>query len=1071
MGCTSSNTRRTASRLDKVEEAMPTSSPSMSSSFSDAPVILESPTTSTGYRQMSSKVSTPPVMQPTRRRLHRRRRREPQLDQHLTDRLDMLARYLQRASKIDYQEALHAQTQRAIDDLLDNIHSFFFLYEAEKRPLWRLAQTGRLVHEVESFHRNLDAITSRFGLAVAASNGAGSSLPRWQARWRRMRAERLVFFRSYLEDHEAAANSNSRVREPADQFELLTLLKYDTQKFDSLLTADELELLERTFTFVAGCCNNSMNFGTQLGMMPLPEWFVAPYDRTKQQLKWQRAPVTVKNAPKTMTSTECLKLANTWSQLQYPHVMKLFGACHIGRRRFFVVAEGTPLTQCYGDEGFPLWRALHEAALALQYLHDRHIGFDALSCADLILFRCGDRDAVMLAGFNLKQMKSTLETSVVFDDMEKYEEALDPLLEDNLSDDGLDDVDTIRQEDKKSAESTTSRYWQAPELKSRGGLGPTEASDIFALGMCAIEAFSGGNVWGNSAERHQNYKRQTVRMPPRPSTLVDVAQWGLVERMCSFDPKSRPPLGEVLASFQVFAQAEEKANSDLSSSKRRRKFRHHSSRQIHSRATSASIACALSEVHAWCDEASESSALNYQLYERMDDISARLEVMNADDSIAHLPVLAELIFRFRDLLQRHVNENPLLRLAATRHVVKTIVELHEEVDALMDRLHLIRSGASIHSWHSQLTSYREQLWKRLRLSLALDPQTLRGLLDGEEELLLLGSLLAFEVKKRSDCYTVQDLELLRTALVKVEDMYQVMMPGPTPGFRTTESKTMLVLPSWFIPPYEVLFNELDAFRRGTFGSIHFGKWMNKNVVVKKMEESGNVIPLQSRRGTKSSTKEEPYQQFLNEMSVWSKLKHPNVQKLLGACHVGQHQFVLCEQATEGTIDSFVSSKPLEERGACARRMLHTAALGLHYLHAHNIVHADLRCCNILVDSEGIVKLADFGFDSLKTTTRLSDTSRWMAPECLSGEASTFASNVYSFAMCAIEVVSGEIPWGCEMTDVAVLFQIRDGLIPPRPANCFSDSEWSLIQHMCCIDPSERIRIDDVVQILSNTFRR
>ncbi|KAK1928578.1 Serine/threonine-protein kinase STY13 [Phytophthora citrophthora] len=1062
---------------------MPTSSPSMSSSFSDAPVILESPTASTGYRKMPSKLSTPPAMQPTRRRLHRRRRREPQLDHHLTDRLDMLARYLQRASKIDFQEALHAQTQRAIDDLLDNIHSFFFLYEAEKRPLWRLAQTGRLVHEVESFHRNLDAITGRCGLAVAASNGSSSSLPRWQARWRRMRAERLVFFRSYLEDHEAVAVSNSRVREPADQFELLTLLKYDVQKFDTLLTADELELSERTFTFVTGCCNNTMNFDTQLRRMALPEWFVAPYDRTKQQIKWQRAAVTVKKAPQTMTSTECLKLANTWSRLQCPHVMKLFGACHIGRRRFFVVAEGTPLTRCFGDEGFPLWRAFHEAALALQYLHERRVGFDALSCADLILFRCGDRDAVMLAGFNLKQMR---ETFVVFDGMEKYEEALDPLLEDNLSDDGFDDVDTIRQEHNSSSkptilqgesENTTSSYWQAPELKTSRSMGPTEASDIYALGVCVIEAFSGGNVWGNSGEREQNYRQvPTMRRLPRPSALADARQWDLVERMCSFDPKSRPTLAEVLVSFQTFAEDEDKANADFSSSKRRRKFRHHSSRQIHSRATSASIACALSEVQAWCDEASESSALNYQLYERMDDISARLEMMNTDDAIAHLPMLAELIFRFRDLLQRHVNENPLLRLAATRHVVKTIEELHGELDALMDHLQLIRSGASIHSWHLQLSSYREQLWKRLRLALTLDAQTLSGELDGEEELLLLGASLAFEAKKRSKSYTAKDLELLQISLVQVEETYQPMVPGPIPGFRTTESKTILALPSWFIPPYEVLFNELDDFSRGSFGSVHFGKWMDTNVLIKKMlapEGSRVVTPLYSRRCTKSNAKEptdEPYEQFLNEISVWSKLKHPNVLKLLGACHVGQRQFILREQATEGTIDSFVSSKSVEERSARARRKLHEAALGLHYLHAQNVVHADLRCSNILVDADGVVKLADFGFNSLKTTTQsndsISDRSRWVAPECLRGETPTFASNVYSFAMCAIEVVSGDVPWGCKMADADVLTKIREGFLPPRPANCFSDAEWSLIERMCCIDPSERISIDEVVKLLA-----
>ncbi|KAL4102328.1 hypothetical protein PRIC1_006073 [Phytophthora ramorum] len=410
MGCTSSNMRRTASRLDKAEEAMP-ASPSSSSSLSDAPVILESPTSTTGYRQMSTKIATPPSLQPPRRHLHRRRRREPHLDHHLSDRLEMLARYLQRASKTACQEALHAQAQYAIDELLDNIHSFFSGYESEKRPLWRLAQTGRVVQQVESFHRMLDAITARCGLAVAAPSGSGASLPRWQARWRRMRAERLVFFRSYLEDHAAAAVSYSRVREPSDQLELLTLLKHDAQKFDTLLTADELELLERTFTFVATCCSNSMNLDTELHMMSLPEWFVAPYERTKQQLKWQRAAVAVRKAPRTKNSRDCFTLAS--------------------RRRFFVVAEGTPLTRCLGDDGFPLWRALHEAALALRYLHERRVGLDALSCADLVLFRSGDRDAVMLAGFNVRQMKSALESSSVFGSKKNIEDDQDPLLEDD----------------------------------------------------------------------------------------------------------------------------------------------------------------------------------------------------------------------------------------------------------------------------------------------------------------------------------------------------------------------------------------------------------------------------------------------------------------------------------------------------------------------------------------------------------------------------------------------------------------------------------------------------------------
>ncbi|KAG7383631.1 Serine active site containing protein 1 [Phytophthora pseudosyringae] len=1093
--------RHTASRLDKVEGAMP-ASPSMSSSLSDAPVILESPTSTTGYRQMPTKLATPPAMQPTRRRLHRRRRREPHLNHHLTDRLDMLARYLPRAPKSDYQEALHAQTQRAIDDLLDNIHSFFFLYEAEKRPLWRLAQTGRLVQQVESLHRTLDAITARCGLAVVAPSGSGPSLPRWQARWRRMRAERLVFFRSYLEDHEAVAASNSRIREPTDQLELLTLLKHDAQKFDTVLTADELELLERTFTFVAGCCNSSMDFETQLRMMSLPEWFVAPYERTKQQLKWQRAAVTVRKAPRSMNPGECFKLASTWSRLKNPHIMNLFGACHVGRRRFFVVAEGTPLTRCLGDHGFPLWRALHEAALALQYLHERRVGLTALSCADLILFRSGDRDAVMLAGFNLTQMTSALESSAIFGRKTAQEEE-DPLLEDDESDSGYDDVDMIHREHDapsrmrtlrdESCVGTTKKYWQAPELTNRVALGPTETADIFMLGMCVVEAFSGGNVWGESAGSYQNqdgYHSADVGtqsskkwMPPRPAALDGAWQWALVERMCSLDPKQRPPLTEVLASFQVFAEDEEKANTDFASTKRRKKPRHHSLRQAQPRATLASIVCALSEVQAWCDEASESSALNYQLYERMDDIAARLEAVETGEAASHLPVLSALILRFRDFLQRHVNESLLLRLAATRQIIELSVELHGELDVLMDRLRFHRSGASIHSWRSQQSPYREQLWKRMRLSLAMDVQTLSGELDGEQELALLGALLAFEANKRRTSYATQDLELLETALVKVEETYQTMTLGPTPDFRNTESKSMLELPPWFVPPYEVVFNELGAFSRGAFGSVHFGKWVNRDVVVKKMlpsEEPGVVIPLLSRRGAEPNANKpagDQYKRFLNEMSAWSGLKHPNVLKLFGACHVGQHQFFVCEYATQGTIDCFVASKPAEERGVFARRMLHDIALGLHYLHTQNIVHADLRCSNILVDAQGVAKLTDFGFSSLKNKRRPDEAtidsdnlaggvSRWVAPECLDGETPTFASNVYAFAMCAIEVVSGELPWGCEMSDATVRCKVRKGLLPPRPVSGFSDSEWSLIERMCCHDPKVRMTSSDVVTLLT-----
>ncbi|RLN70141.1 hypothetical protein BBJ28_00017228, partial [Nothophytophthora sp. Chile5] len=1045
MGCRTSRMRRLVLQLDELKQATP-DSPLSASSLSEVPMLpLESPVAAPSHRVASIAPPSPPSLLPNRQRVRRRQRQEPRLDHHLSERLEPLVKYLERTPESSDQKTLHTLTQRAIDDLLSNMQSFFTGYASEQRPLLRLAQTGRVVQQIESFHRTLDALTARCGLAVMAPDGSGPSLPRWQPRWRRMRAERLVFFRSHLDDRKAAAAAQLQCRLPQDQLELMTLLKHDAQKFEALLTADELELLDRAFAFVAR--SNSHSLAPQMSTMLMPEWFVAPYERTKQQLKWQRAAVAIHSAPRGMDSRACLALANTWSRLKHPHIMKLFGACHVGRDRFFVVAEGTPLSRCVGDEGFPLWRALHEAALALRFLHERRVALEALSCADLVLFRSADRDIVMLAGFNFRLMKSLLSLSLHGDHQREEDE--DPLLEDSDGNDyGYDDVDLISQDEEAEPEEEIADFdppkrkkWQAPELLKGGSLGPTAASDIFALGMCVIEAFSSGDVWGCGLKNQQGNCRGQPQhdsascgmrrllegeLPPRPAALKDAWQWALVERMCAVDPKDRPSLAEVLASFQVFAEEDEMANSDSGSEKPRKKSRHYSLRQQQPRATSAAIAYTLSEVQAWCDEASESSALNYQLYERLEDVAARLEAGTMENVALGLRALVSLITRFRDTLQRHANEKPLLRLAASRQIAETNLALHDELDLLMDQFGLHRDGASIHSWVPQQTLYREQLWQRMRVSLEVDKQTLSAELDGEQEHALLAALLVFEVSKRSASYSASDLELLQATLAKVEEASQAIKPDFGSHSISSGLNVSHGLPPWFIPPYEVVFNELNAFSREAFGSVHVGKWLNAAVVVKKVvtaAEHGFVLPLRGRRGAKSTTKmpdEDPYDTFLREVHAWFGISHPHVVKLFGACHVGPHQFFVCEFESLGTIDSYVASKPANERRAVVWRLLHQAALGLQHLHKQSIVHADLKCSNILVSGHGVAKVTNFGASSMKQSERGKLSSfendsegavRWKAPECLSGESATFASNVYAFGMCVIEAVSGEVPWG------------------------------------------------------------
>ncbi|RLN89673.1 hypothetical protein BBJ28_00024651 [Nothophytophthora sp. Chile5] len=149
--------------------------------------------------------------------------------------------------------------------------------------------------------------------------------------------------------------------------------------------------------------------------------------------------------------------------------------------------------------------------------------------------------------------------------------------------------------------------------------------------------------------------------------------------------------------------------------------------------------------------------------------------------------------------------------------------------------------------------------------------------------------------------------------------------------------------------------------------------------------------------------------------------------------------------------------------------LHDAAEGLQHLHDHGIVHGDLKGNNILV-SDNIAKLADFGLSIIASREEVPGSGdegalgafRWKAPECLMGARPTFASDIYSFGMCIIEVVTGKFPWGNSIPDEAVIHNVtQEKLIPARP-EVFSDAEWDLVTRMCSFDPELRMNAGAVV---------
>ncbi|OWY98744.1 TKL protein kinase, partial [Phytophthora megakarya] len=199
--------------------------------------------------------------------------------------------------------------------------------------------------------------------------------------------------------------------------------------------------------------------------------------------------------------------------------------------------------------------------------------------------------------------------------------------------------------------------------------------------------------------------------------------------------------------------------------------------------------------------------------------------------------------------------------------------------------------------------------------------------------------------------------------------------------------------------------------------------------------------------------------FRREADHWFMLNHQNVVHLYGACHVGT-PFFICEPIKSTSLNAHIKSlafaKPgydYEEKGgdpSDIMRCLLMAGNGLKYFHERSIVHCDLKGNNFMVGTDGkTIKLGDFGMSVLKRSGK----RRHSAHEDVGA---------------ILELFSGNVPWP-NVPEAAVKFHVtRRKVLPPRPTK-LSDFQWSLIQHMCCFEPSERISIDAVVDIL-HTFR-
>ncbi|KAM8867610.1 ephrin type-A receptor 8 isoform 1-T1 [Synchiropus picturatus] len=254
---------------------------------------------------------------------------------------------------------------------------------------------------------------------------------------------------------------------------------------------------------------------------------------------------------------------------------------------------------------------------------------------------------------------------------------------------------------------------------------------------------------------------------------------------------------------------------------------------------------------------------------------------------------------------------------------------------------------------------------------------------------------------------------------------------------------------------------------GEFGEVCYGR----------MKLPGKRdIPV-ALKTLKAGYTEKQKRDFLAEASIMAQFDHPNVIHMEGVVTHSKPVMLITEYMENGSLDTFLRRHDGQFTVIQLVGLLRGVAAGMTYLSDLGYIHRDLAARNILVNSNLVCKVSDFGLsrvleddpDAAYTTTGGKIPIRWTAPEAIAYRKFSSSSDVWSYGVVMWEVMSyGERPYW-NLTNRDVIKSVEEGYRLPAPMGCPA-SLHTLMLDCWQKDRSERPRFCQIVTVLDKLIR-